>query len=117
MNTHVGTSRNESGLRSAIEQLADLEGATEKLHLDDNSRLFNTNLLESLRLKAGIRLAKATTYSAISRTESRGTHQRTDFEEVDPKQLHHTLVDNQGNTSTLAIRKGGPTTWVLSPDA
>jgi fumarate reductase flavoprotein subunit len=117
MNTHVGPSRDESGLQSAIEQLADLEATTEKLHLDDNSRLFNTNLLEALRLKAGIRLAKATTHSAISRTESRGTHQRTDFEEADSKQLHHTLVDNQGNTSTLAIRKGGPTTWVLSPDA
>ncbi|MBT4981871.1 MAG: FAD-binding protein [Euryarchaeota archaeon] len=117
MKTHVGASRNESGLQSAIEQLTELETAAEKLHLDDNSRLFNTNLLEALRLKAGIRLAKATTQSAISRTESRGTHQRSDFEDTDPNQLHHTLVDNQGNTSKLAIRKGGSATWVLSPDA
>ena len=42
-------------------------------------------------------------------------HQRSDFEEEDSEQLHHTLVDSEGNLSTLAIRKGGSGTWVLSP--
>ena len=116
MSTNVGTIRNESGLKATLEQLNDLEASSEKLHVDDGSRLFNSNLLEALRLKAGIRLAKATTQSALSRTESRGVHQRSDFTETDPEQMHHTLVDAEGNTSTLAIRKGSSGTWILAPE-
>ena len=116
MSTNVGTIRNESGLKATLDQLNDLEASSEKLHVDDGSRLFNSNLLEALRLKAGIRLAKATTQSALSRTESRGVHQRSDFTETDPEQMHHTLVDAEGNTSTLAIRKGSSGTWILAPE-
>jgi len=117
MQTKLGASRDASGLESALESLEGLMDSAGKIHLDDTSRLFNTNLLEALRLKAGIRLATATARSALSRTESRGAHRRLDFEEEDSSQLHHTLVDTNGNTSTLAIRKGGSGTWVLSPDA
>jgi len=117
MNSKSGTSRDESGLSQAMQELEGLSIDAEKLHLDDSSRLFNTNLLDSLRLKAGVRLAKATIQSAISRTESRGTHQRSDFEESDSEQIHHTLVDIDGNTSTLAIRKGSGRSWILSPGA
>ena len=116
MNSKVGASRDEAGLQIAAEELEALEGNADKIHLDDSSRLFNTNLLEALRLKAGIRLAKSTVQCALSRTESRGTHQRTDYTETDSEQIHHTLVDKDGNTSTLAIRKGGSGTWVLSPE-
>ena len=116
MNSKAGTSRDNSGLSQAKQELEGLSIDAEKLHLDDSSRLFNTNLLESMRLKAGIRLAKATIESAISRTESRGSHKRSDYEESDPEQIHHTLVDIDGKTSTLAIRKGRAGSWILSPD-
>ena len=115
MQTSMGYSRDAQGLESALESLDALADSAGKLHLDDSGRLFNTNLLEALRLKAGIRLAKASVQSAMSRTESRGTHQRTDFTEQDDEQLHHTLIDVDGNLSTLAIRKGTSGTWVLSP--
>ena len=117
MNSQVGISRDESGLQTALEELNKLAKSADKMHLDDNTRLFNSNLLESLRLKAGIRLAKATVQSALSRTESRGAHQRADFAELDSEQMHHTLVDIEGEISTLAIRKGVSGTWVLTPDA
>ena len=117
MQSSMGLTRGAEGLESALESLESLADSAGKLHLDDSSRLFNTNLLEALRLKAGIRLAIASVRSALSRTESRGTHQRTDFSEQDDEQLHHTLVDVEGNLSTLAIRKGVSGTWVLTPDA
>ena len=115
MQSKMGYSRDASGLQSALESLESLSDSANNVHLDDSSRLFNTNLLEALRLKAGIRLATASVRSAIARTESRGTHQRTDFEESDDEQLHHNLVDSEGNMSTLAIRKGSSGTWVLAP--
>ena len=99
----MGYTKDAAGLQSALESLEALSESAGKVHLDDSGRLYNTNLLESLRLKAGIRLAIASTRSAMSRTESRGTHQRSDFEEEDAEQLHHTLVDSEGNLSTLAI--------------
>ncbi len=117
MNSKAGSSRSETGLKSAVEELEALESAAAKIHIDDNTLLFNTNLLEALRLKAAIRLSKSTIQCAISRTESRGTHQRTDYTEADSEQIHHTLVDQNGTTSILAIRKGGSGTWVLSPEA
>ena len=115
MQSSMGHTKDAAGLQSALESLEALSESADKVHLDDSGRLYNTNLLEYLRLKAGIRLAIASTRSAMSRTESRGTHQRSDFEEEDAEQLHHTLVDSKGNLSTLAIRKGGSGTWTLAP--
>lgn len=115
-NSNLGVIRDKSGLESAIEQLESLEVDLEKLHIDDNSRLFNSNLLEALRLKAGVRLAKAMAISALARTESRGSHKRSDFMETDQEQLHHILVDFKGNVSQLAIRKGTSGSWILSPE-
>tara|TARA_B100000700_G_scaffold252210_1_gene283606 strand:+ start:4702 stop:6342 length:1641 start_codon:yes stop_codon:yes gene_type:complete len=117
MQSNIGYTRDAAGIESALESLQSLAESAGRLHLDDATRLYNTNLLDALRLKAGIRLATATARSALSRTESRGTHQRTDFAEQDNEQLHHTLVDFEGNLSTLAIRKGTSGTWTLSPDA
>jgi fumarate reductase flavoprotein subunit len=116
MNTHLGKERDGTGIDTAIEQLTELQSAADKLHIDDNSRLFNSNLVEALRLKAGIRLAIATAQSAKSRTESRGTHQRSDFEETDIEQMHHTLVNKEGEISSLALRKGRSGTWILPPE-
>ena len=115
-NSQIAESRDGKGLESAIESLGNLYEDAEKIYVDDKNRLFNTNLLSSLRLKAGIRLAIATAKSALSRTESRGSHQRSDYETTDEEQMHHTLVDVEGNISKLAIRKGTSGEWVLSPD-
>jgi succinate dehydrogenase/fumarate reductase flavoprotein subunit len=117
MNQKVSGQRDSEGLNEALDSLKSLEKDGKKLHLDDHSRLFNTNLLEATRLKAGIRLAIATTQSALARTESRGTHQRTDFDQSDSEWLHHSLVDSEGNTSTLALRKGSAGAWILAPEA
>ena len=117
MNQEVSFSRNEDGLVAAISALTELSETAKAVHIDDNSRLFNTNLLDVMRLKAAIRLGLATARSALNRTESRGTHCRSDYEDSDADQLHHTLIDNDGNISKLALRKGTSGTWVLSPKA
>ncbi|MDP6870130.1 MAG: FAD-binding protein [Candidatus Poseidoniaceae archaeon] len=117
MNSQVNYLRDASGLESAISLLEELETEAENLYVDDKNRLYNTNLLDTLRLKAGIRLAIATAKSALARTESRGTHQRNDFAETDDSQLHHTLVDNNGKISTLAVRKGTSGSWTLPPNS
>ena len=71
MQSNMSYSKDSAGLESALESLNSLADSANKLHLDDSGRLYNTNLLEALRLKAGIRLAIASARSALSRTESR----------------------------------------------
>jgi succinate dehydrogenase / fumarate reductase flavoprotein subunit len=117
MNEGVSYTRNEAGLSAAISSLTELLALAETVHIDDRSRLYNTNLLDVMRLKAAIRLGLATARSALDRTESRGTHCRTDYEEPDSEQLHHTLIDTFGNISKLALRKGTSGTWVLAPNS
>ena len=117
MNEGVSYTRNEEGLAAAILSLTELLELADTVHVDDSSRLYNTNLLDVMRLKAAIRLGLATARSALDRTESRGTHCRTDYEDSDSEQLHHTLIDAFGNISKLALRKGTSGTWVLAPNA
>ena len=117
MNEGVSYTRNEAGLSAAISSLTELLELAEAVYIDDSSRLYNTNLLDVMRLKAAIRLGLATARSALDRTESRGTHCRTDYEEPDSEQLHHTLIDTFGNISKLALRKGTSATWVLAPNS
>jgi len=117
MNSKVSYTRDATGLESAIEELQNLSRDAENLHVDDPSRLYNSNLLATRRLQGAIRMGIATAQSALIRTESRGTHQRSDFTDSDDGQLHHTLVDNKGAMSTLALRKGASGSWVLTPNA
>ena len=117
MNEGVSYTRNEDGLAASISSLTELQALAETVQIDDSNRLYNTNLLDVMRLKAAIRLGLATARSALDRTESRGTHCRTDYEEPDSEQLHHTLIDTFGNISKLALRKGTSGTWVLTPNA
>jgi succinate dehydrogenase / fumarate reductase flavoprotein subunit len=117
MNAKVSFARDAPGLESAIDELQNLSADAKNLHIDDTSRLYNSNLLAARRLQGAIRMGIATAQSALMRTESRGTHQRSDFNDSDDGQMHHTLVDNNGTVSTLAIRKSTAGSWVLTPDA
>ena len=108
-------SRNATSLASSIEALEALGVMAESIHLDQDSLIANTNLVEITRIQSGIRLALASAQSALAREESRGMHIRSDFPERDEAFLHHTTVDQTGGTSTLGLRKGSTGNWVLPP--
>ena len=117
MESNMNFERDEGGLSAGLEKLLQLADNAEQIHCDDQSRLYNDNLRQILYLKAMIRLSIAATRSALARTESRGFHQRSDYPQIDNEQLHHTLVDKDGNISSLAIRKGSAGTWLMTPSA
>ena len=73
MQSNMGHMKDATSLQSALDSLEALADSANKVHLDDSGRLYNTNLLESLRLKAGIRLAIASTRSDVSNREQRHT--------------------------------------------
>ena len=107
--------RDATSLANSIESLEALSVTAESIHLDQHSLIANTNMIEITRIQSGIRLTLAAAQSALSREETRGSHQRTDFPEQSEDLLHHTTVDQTGATSTLGLRKGTAGNWVLTP--
>ena len=63
------------------------------ISLDDTSPVYNTELISALELDFMIDISEAVAHSALHRTESRGSHQRTDHTERDDTNfLKHSLA-------------------------
>ena len=93
MEDGVGVYRDEAGLRATAERLAGLRERFANVALDDHSRSFNTDLTAALELEFLLDVGEAVAHSALARTESRGSHQRTDYPERDDECfLRHSLA-------------------------
>ena len=93
MESGCGIYRAAVGLRDTANKVAELKKRFEQVQLDDHSLSFNTELIAALELEMMIDIAEGLVHSALERTESRGSHQRTDFPERDDSQfLKHSLA-------------------------
>ncbi|MBJ24286.1 MAG: hypothetical protein CMB64_06410 [Euryarchaeota archaeon] len=116
ISSSMGFQRTPEGLEDATKTLEKLELDVVQEELVDNSMIMNSNLTEILELRGLILIARASVLAAVSRTESRGSHQRSDFnEEVNDTMLKHTLIDSNLNLNWLPLRKSGSDTWILTP--
>jgi fumarate reductase flavoprotein subunit len=89
----AGIYRTDSSLAAAAENLRTLRERFLDVSITDHSHTFNTELTGALELSFMLDVAEAIVQSALSRTESRGSHQRTDFPERDDRTfLAHSLV-------------------------
>lgn len=89
----AGIYRSEAGLRETCETLAALRERFRDLAIEDRSLTFNTQLTAALELDFMLDVARALAHSALARTESRGSHQRTDHPARDDARfLRHTLA-------------------------
>jgi fumarate reductase flavoprotein subunit len=88
-----GIFRTEATLRVTAQTVAELKERVRRVALDDHSLSFNTELTAALELEFMIHIAEAVTHSAMRRTESRGSHQRSDFPHRDDARfLKHSLA-------------------------
>ena len=93
METSVGIYRSEKSLRETRDKIKELKDRFSNINMEDKSLNFNTELTTALELEFMLDVAETIVYSALERTESRGSHQRTDFpERDDEKFLKHSLV-------------------------
>ena len=114
---NMGFERSLAGLNEAETDLKNLENDVEQIQLVDSSMFMNTNLTEALELQGLLELTQASVVAAISRSESRGSHQRSDCpEKLDETMLKHTLVDSSLQLNWLPLRKSGSDTWILAPN-
>ncbi len=93
MESGAGIYRDEASLQSTCAKLEELRERYGQLQLADTSRTFNTELIGALELDFMLDVSEAIAHSALARTESRGSHQRTDFPQRDDENfLTHTMA-------------------------
>jgi succinate dehydrogenase / fumarate reductase flavoprotein subunit len=89
----VGVFRDAAGLERALRRLEELRERYRHVRVQDKSRYFNTDLLETWELGCLLDLAYVTAACAANRTESRGAHYREDYPARDDDNwLKHTLA-------------------------
>ena len=93
MEDGVGVYRTAEGLQRARDTVAELRERYKHVHLDDYSRVFNTELFAALELGFMLDVAEAICHSALAREESRGAHARRDFpRRNDERFLAHSMA-------------------------
>jgi fumarate reductase flavoprotein subunit len=93
MESGAGIYRSEGSLRATCDKVRELKERFGQITLADQSVTFNTELTTALELEFMIDVAEALSHSALARTESRGSHQRTDHpDRNDERFLKHSLA-------------------------
>ena len=93
MEDSAGIFRSGESLTKGVDQLAELQQRLERVQLRDETQVFNTELVAALELANMLDIAETILQSALQREESRGAHQRTDFNARDDTRfLNHALA-------------------------
>jgi succinate dehydrogenase / fumarate reductase flavoprotein subunit len=102
---HVGVFRVEEGMQAAVQKVGELKERFKKVRVDDQGRIFNTDVLEAWELGCLLDLAEVTAVSAVARKESRGAHAREDYDKRDDKNwMRHTLATLKPNGVELTYK-------------
>ncbi len=80
---HMGIFRVEEGMQKALDKVRELRGRYQNIHIEDQGKIFNTDLLNAWEIGNLLDLAEIVTISAINRKESRGAHARDDYPKRD----------------------------------
>jgi succinate dehydrogenase / fumarate reductase flavoprotein subunit len=90
---YVGVFRVEEGMQKAVEKMRELRDRFKHVRVQDQGKIFNTDLLNAWEIGNLLDLAEVTAVSALARKESRGAHARDDFQKRDDANwLKHTLA-------------------------
>lgn len=93
MKDHFGVFREEKQMREGLERLLALKERCATIGLRNAGGVFNLDLIRTLELEGMVDLALAVATGAVERTESRGSHARTDYPTRDDENwLKHTMA-------------------------
>ncbi|MPY88667.1 MAG: fumarate reductase (quinol) flavoprotein subunit [Luteitalea sp.] len=93
MEQSAGIYRSAPTLEQGAAQLQSLQERLTRVGVDDRSYTFNTEITSLLELSYMLDLAEGIVHAALARTESRGSHQRTDHPDRDDQRfLAHSMV-------------------------
>lgn len=104
----VGIFRKEKNLGDALKTIRKLRERYSNVKVKDESRFFNTELMQAIELGFLLDNAELITLGALLRKESRGSHFRTDFSNRDDENwLKHTIItmkDGKPHVSYQPVR-------------
>lgn len=102
---NVGIFRTAEGLDHAVKKVQELMERFKHVRLEDSSRAYNTEMLQTWELGNLLELALVTAQAASARTESRGAHARDDFPARDDVNwLKHSLAWMQDGQIRLGYK-------------
>jgi len=112
MDRHAGVYRTGQSMREGLDKIAELRLRFRNIAVQDKSRIYNSNLIQTLETENMLELAEALLFAGLARQESRGAHSRTDFAvRDDEKFLGHSMVYYTGGTPRLESKPVAITTW------
>jgi succinate dehydrogenase / fumarate reductase flavoprotein subunit len=112
MDEKVGVFRTAQGLEEATAELRVLRDRSARIHLDDRSWVYNTDLVSALELENLLDIAEVVVAGAMARTESRGAHARRDFPNRDDEHwLAHTRAFHTPSGPRLEYTPVTVSTW------
>jgi succinate dehydrogenase flavoprotein subunit len=101
MEQSAGIYRTGSSLRDGVQQLGELRERYRDIAIEDRSTTFNTERVAALELAFMLDVAGAIVAAGLTREESRGAHQRTDFARRDDQRyLAHSLIHRNPDGSS-----------------
>ena len=112
MERNVGVFRTREGLLIAAEDVRTMQDRFKNVRLDDNSRVFNTELQAALELENLLDIAETVVAPAILREESRGSQARRDFPERDDQHfLAHSMIYRTPDGPRVEWQESEITKW------
>ena len=101
---HCGVVRDEASMNKGLEKLEELKRRA--MNLDIRVDSFSADeLVMGFNLKASICTAEATLLSAIERRESRGSHQRSDYPEINKEQNYNYIISMDSDNHLKTTKK------------
>ncbi len=105
MSDKVGIFREETTLRSAVDEISRIRGESAEVRVGTARKRCNQELVDTLDLLSMIDLAEIIAAGALRRTESRGSHYRTDYPKRDDADwLAHTVAHAGADGPVLTVK-------------
>ena len=79
MDNNVGVYRTGPQMQEALKKIKELKQRIKRVKVKDDSRIYNTNLINVIETTNLIELAEIIVVGGLARTESRGAHSRRDY--------------------------------------
>ncbi|MFB3921444.1 MAG: succinate dehydrogenase/fumarate reductase flavoprotein subunit [Terriglobia bacterium] len=112
MDKHAGVYRTGESMKEGLAKIGELKQRFQQVSIQDKSRIYNTNLIQTLETEDMLDLAEVLLFSGFAREESRGAHARTDFPKRDDENfLTHSMVHYLGGKPRLGYKPVTITNW------